>query len=97
MKSLLCSAALAAGLALCAGAAHAQDAARGRILYETYCQACHYERIHKRKPSDSLVQSIQDLRAEVIFRSRYTPQDYTRQDIEDIVEYLNRSHYRLKK
>jgi mono/diheme cytochrome c family protein len=96
-RTLLRCSGLLAGMALAAGAALAQDAGRGRVLYETYCQACHYERIHKREPSQSLVQSLQDLRAEVIFRSRFTAQTYTRQDIEDIVEYLNRSHYRLKK
>ena len=29
-------------------AASAQDAERGRVLYQTYCGGCHYERVHDR-------------------------------------------------
>ena len=79
-----------------AGGAHAQDAARGRALYETHCLACHYERIHKRDPSVSLVKSIAGLRIEVANRAQLTRQSFTIEDLDDIAEYLNRSHYKLK-
>ena len=88
---------LALALATVGAPALAQDSARGRALYETHCLTCHYERIHKREPSRSLVQSMADLRAEVAFRTRFTDQSLTPEDLEDIVQYLNRSHYRLKK
>ena len=87
---------LVAGLAASLPAA-SQDAARGRALYETHCLACHYERIHKREPSRSIVQSMSDLRAEVAFRARLTERPFTRADLDDIVEYLDRSHYKLKR
>ena len=44
-----------AALAAIALPSHAQDADRGKLLYETHCLSCHYERIHKRDPARSLV------------------------------------------
>jgi hypothetical protein len=75
----------------------AQDAARGRGLYETHCLACHYERIHKRDPAKSIVRNLEDLRGQVAMRAAMTGRPFTREDLLDIVEYLNRSHYRLDK
>jgi mono/diheme cytochrome c family protein len=83
--------------ALFALPAAAQDAGRGRALYETHCLACHYERIHKREPSRSLVKSLEGLRAEVAGRAAMTGRPFTREDLEDVTEYLNRSHYRFAK
>jgi hypothetical protein len=75
----------------------AQDAARGRDLYETHCLACHYERIHKRDPAKSIVRSLEDLRGQVAMRAAMTGRPFTRDDLLDIVAYLNRSHYKLEK
>jgi mono/diheme cytochrome c family protein len=75
----------------------AQDAQRGKDLYDTHCLACHYERIHKRDPSRSLVKSLTQLRLEVAQRAAATGQRFTLEDLEDIAEYLNRSYYRLAK
>ena len=77
--------------------AWAQDAQRGRLLYETHCLSCHYERIHKRDPSRSLVRSFTLLRLEVAQRAANTGQRFTIEDLDDIAEYLNRTHYRLEK
>ena len=77
--------------------AWAQDAQRGKALYDTHCVACHYERIHKRDPSRSLIRSIAQLRVEVVQRAALTGQSFTTEDLDDIAEYLNRSHYRLAK
>jgi mono/diheme cytochrome c family protein len=87
---------LIAALALASGAAQAQDAQRGKFLYENHCLTCHYERIHKRETSKSLVKSIAQLRVEVADRAALTQQRFTIQDLDDIAEYLNRSHYRFK-
>ena len=75
--------------------AWAQDAARGKVLYDTHCIACHYERIHKRDPSRSLIRTLAQLRLEVAQRAALTGQRFTIDDLDDIAEYLNRSHYRL--
>jgi mono/diheme cytochrome c family protein len=75
----------------------AQDAVRGRELYETHCLACHYERIHKRDPARSLIKSHAGLRVEVVNRATLTGRPFTVEDLDDIAEYLNRSHYKLQK
>lgn len=75
--------------------AWAQDAQRGKALYDTHCIACHYERIHKRDPSRSLVRTFTQLRLEVAQRAANTGQRFTIEDLDDIAEYLNRTHYRF--
>ena len=80
-----------------AAPAWAQDAQRGKLVYETHCLACHYERIHKRDPSRSLVRSVDQLRLEVAQRAAFAGQRFTLEDLDDIAEYLNRSHYKFKK
>ena len=77
--------------------AHAQDPERGRQLYENHCLTCHYERLHSRDPARSLVHSLTGLQIEVARRAALTGQRLGIQDQNDIVEYLNRTHYRLKK
>jgi hypothetical protein len=77
--------------------ARAQDAERGKLVYETQCLACHYERIHKRDPSRSLIRTFAQLRLEVAQRAAFTGQRFTLEDLDDITEYLNRTHYWLEK
>jgi mono/diheme cytochrome c family protein len=77
--------------------AAAQDAERGRVLYETFCMSCHYERVHERPSQRSLVKSSTDLRAQVARWSERTRMRFTPQDVDDVAEYLNRSHYKLQK
>jgi mono/diheme cytochrome c family protein len=77
--------------------AAAQDRQRGQQLYELHCLTCHYESIHKRDPSRSLIRNISQLRAEVANRAEQTKQRFTAEDLDDIAEYLNRTHYRFRK
>jgi mono/diheme cytochrome c family protein len=77
--------------------AAAQDSRRGQALYETHCLSCHYERIHNRDPSRSLIRSNAQLRVEVAKWAAQTKQNFTLEDLDDVAEYLNRSHYRLDK
>jgi mono/diheme cytochrome c family protein len=93
MKRALALAALAA-LAI---PAQAQDEARGRLLYETHCTGCHYERVHKRERDRSEVRTLAQLRVEVARRAAGTRRTFTLEDLDDIAEYLNRSYYRLEK
>lgn len=78
-------------------AVQAQDAARGRELYQTHCLGCHYERIHKRDPARSLIHTLAQLRVEVARRAEQTGRRFSVEDVDDIAEYLNQSHYRLSK
>jgi len=80
-----------------AAPAWAQDAQRGKLVYETHCLSCHYERIHKRDPSRSLIRSLAQLDLEVAQRAANTGRRFTLEDLNDIAAYLNRSHYRLEK
>lgn len=73
----------------------AQDAGRGKLLYETHCGACHYERVHQRTRSE--VRDLADLRDQVSKWAAQTRHRFTLDEKEALVEYLNRSHYRLPK
>jgi mono/diheme cytochrome c family protein len=85
---------LAGLLVLFAGSAAAQDdPARGRLLYETHCGACHYERVHQRMRTK--IRDLPDLRDEVGRWSAQTKRTWTLDELEDVVQYLNASHYRL--
>lgn len=93
MKRILGVAVLAAAAAPVA----AQDEMRGKLLYETHCTSCHYERVHKRERAKSLVRTLAELRVEVARRAADTRRPFTLEDLDDIAEYLNRSYYRLEK
>lgn len=71
----------------------AQDAERGRMLYETHCGGCHYERVHDRLKSD--IKGPDDLRAAVAKWAPQTKRSFTPEELRDLVEYLNVSHYRF--
>ena len=84
---------LAAALALPLGAA-AQDPGRGKLLYETHCGGCHYERVHERLRSD--VKDLAALRDTVWRWSRQTTKrSFSVEELDQITEYLNASHYRF--
>ncbi|HWV89992.1 MAG TPA: hypothetical protein VNZ59_07915 [Burkholderiales bacterium] len=74
-------------------AAAAQDAERGRLLYQTYCGGCHYERVHDRLRSE--VKDLSDLRDMVARWAPQTKRSFTLDEREDITQYLNESHYRI--
>ena len=88
---------LACLLAAAAVPSPAQDAERGRVLYETFCHTCHYERVHERPRERSVVKSSTDLRSQVARWSERTRMRFTPQDVDDVAEYLNRSHYKMEK
>jgi cytochrome c5 len=78
--------------------AQAQDARRGRQLYETYCLTCHYEHVHERAPARSVVKSLEQLREEVAGRAKLVQQvRFTQEDLDDMVAYLDQSHYHFTK
>ena len=93
MKNVL----IALAACLVASSAFAQDAQRGRQLYETHCQSCHYERIHKRDASRSQVRSLTALRVEVGRWAEQVKVRLTPAEVDEIADYLNRSHYRFEK
>lgn len=84
-----------AGFGLSAGSAQAADVRLGQALYETHCGACHYERVHSRKKS--VITSLAALKLEVAKWAAQTDRRFTAGELEDIIEYLNQSHYRIAK
>jgi|SRR5688572_16490886 mono/diheme cytochrome c family protein len=92
MRAITSASLCALALAL-AGAAQAQDIERGRLLYETHCGNCHTERLHTRE--NSIIRSYGALRAEVGKRAAMTNRAFTPGELEEIIEFLDRSHYRL--
>lgn len=73
--------------------AHAQDVERGKLLYETHCGGCHYERVHQRK--QSTVKSMADLRDRVAGWAPQTRHRFTLDEMEAVAQHLNGSHYRF--
>jgi mono/diheme cytochrome c family protein len=84
---------LSALLAAAPLAAWAQDPVNGRALYEAYCGGCHYERVHQRLRSD--VRGLADLRDAVARWAPQTKRRFTLDELEDVAQYLNESHYRF--
>ncbi len=82
-------------LAAAATGVLAADAEQGRLPYETYCGGCHYEKVHDRK--STIIDSIAALKVEIAKRAAQTGRRFTPAELDDIAEYLNRSHYRLEK
>ena len=96
MRKTLIAAALAVALAQAqgVGTAQAQDVERGRLLYETHCGECHYQRVHER--SRPGVKDLAELRDVVWLRARQTKRrSFALDELEDITQYLNASRYRF--
>lgn len=94
---------LVAGLLLGCTAAATADAAgfrlpdpeRGEILYEKHCGACHTPGIHYRR--DTLPISRDELLGLVDLFRRQAGLAWTPEEIDDVVEYLNRNRYHFPK
>ena len=86
-------ASLLLALAVPLGAA-AQDIERGKLLYQTHCGACHSERTHDERLRPA-VKDLAELRDMVARWVPHSKRHYTLDEIEDIVQYLNESHYRF--
>lgn len=66
---------------------------RGRSLYENHCVVCHTPKVHRRV--SSLAIDVADLRHIVTAWATQQNLRWSREDIEDVVHYLDRVHYRL--
>jgi len=90
MKSIASLVLLALALPL-----QAQDLQRGKLLYETHCATCHTEKLHGRERT--VVKSMADLRDQVVRWAPQTKRSFTVDELEDIAQHLNRSHYQLQR
>ncbi|HSN41894.1 MAG TPA: hypothetical protein VLT92_17095 [Burkholderiales bacterium] len=85
---------LAAALMPAAGAAGAGDAARGATLHRD-CMGCHGTELYE--PQRAKIKTLSALKKEVDkWNDRMNPK-FTKQEVEDLVAYLNRDFYRFTK
>ncbi len=74
--------------------AHAQtkhSESRGKLLYETHCNACHTAQIHWRK--QKLATDWNSLKAQVRRWQANAGLLWSEQEIMDVTYYLNKAHY----
>lgn len=71
--------------------AHAQDAERGRQLYELHCQKCHTVTVHGRK--NRMAMSVGDLREIVNQWQSNQGLRWRDDEIDDVVQYLSNTRY----
>jgi mono/diheme cytochrome c family protein len=87
----------AAGAAPTVSPAVASDAPgaaeRGQMLYENHCRGCHVSVVHIR--SDRRAASLDAVRWEVTRWSSELHLDWRKEEIADVVEYLDREFYKL--
>lgn len=76
---------------LVSGNSVAGDIARGRLLYENHCQACHRSVVHVREDRKAL--TIELLRDQVRRWSGNAGLVWSNEEIEDVVLYLDSRYY----
>lgn len=69
------------------------DAARGKLIYESRCVACHEISVHDRKARKA--SSFAALRAQVLRWSTEAGGAWSADEIDDVALYLNQRYYRL--
>ena len=76
-----------------AGPAAPADAARGRLLYETHCIACHNTQVHWRERRE--VRDWPSLQTQVARWQASTGLSWSGDDILEVSRYLNDTIYKL--
>jgi hypothetical protein len=71
----------------------AADVQRGRLLYETYCIACHTTQAHWR--DKHIVASWADLLYQVTRMQKNAGQDWSSAEVSDVAAYLNELFYKM--
>jgi mono/diheme cytochrome c family protein len=70
------------------------DAVRGKLLHEQSCTKCHDTAVYSRP--DKRITSLGALQGQVRRCTRPAGAEWDKQDIADVVEYLNRNYYHFK-
>jgi mono/diheme cytochrome c family protein len=68
------------------------DVARGRALYENHCVACHTAKVHSRPNRIPL--NVNELRQIVTHWAKAQDLRWSKEEIADVVWYLNETKYR---
>lgn len=76
-------------------AAQPPDIERGRALYENHCIVCHTPKVHRRIPPMPI--DLKDLRVIVSSWAKEEGLGWSAEDVEDVVQFLDRTNYRMGK
>jgi len=86
---------LALGITMHASAAPlAGDAATGRKLHQTNCTGCHDAGVYQR--SDRRITNLDALHEKINGCSHQVKKNFSRENINDLVKYLNEAYYKFK-
>ena len=77
------------GIGLCIPA-HAENFSRGQDLYNQHCRLCHEDGVHIRSHN---LKKLEDLRARIKGWADHTGNNWNREDVDDVLYYLNKSFY----
>lgn len=81
---------IALALVLCAGIAHAEDAA---ALVKRDCMSCHGNEVYTR--DQRLVRSLDGLRQQIGRCHKATGKNWSPAQVESVVQYLNGKYYKF--
>ncbi len=76
-------------------AEHTPDVANGKILVGKKCMGCHDN--HQYTRPNRIIHTFYDLHARVEFCDTASKANFSADDINDVVEYLNTAFYKFKK
>jgi hypothetical protein len=71
----------------------AQEFDRGEALYVNHCKECHETLVHTRP--ESRISTTGEIRSWVASWSIHSNLDWSREEVEDVTDYLNRNFYHL--
>ena len=81
------------GSLLISSSAYAQDADQGEQLHASKCQTCHDSSVYTR--ANRFIQNRAALQAQVSRCTKQVRADWTAQQIDDVVNYLDRKYYKF--
>lgn len=76
------------------GSASAADASKGEKLHNAKCTGCHDTRQYTRP--NRIVHTLDDLHARVQFCDSASGANFSMEDIDDVVAFLNEKFYKFK-
>jgi mono/diheme cytochrome c family protein len=85
---------ISAALTIACSPAMAQDAQRGRLLYDTGCIECHGRSVFSR--TDRIARDYDGIRAQVLRWQKNNGLPWTASEVEDVAAYLNATVYKFK-
>jgi hypothetical protein len=83
------------GISLAASASPlAGDTAKGKKLHQTNCTGCHDDKVYRR--TDRRITTFEALQGQINACGHQVKKDFSRENIDDMVKYLNDTYYKFK-